>query len=144
MFLAVAGFLVTWVLMIAILSVVQRALTGKGDVSTRGKGQHRRRRNSTALWVLILFAIAYGCLVRYLHTLTGSAMLDGSIGLSLGLYICSHPAANAIDILFCERDTLHDLSEESVIRWLALNVLVLLAGWIAVFVGVRRLVDMPV
>ena len=56
--------------------------------------QHWHGRNTKVLWGLILLAIAYGSLLYYLHTLTGTNMLDGSIGVLLGLYICSHPAAN--------------------------------------------------
>lgn len=33
------------------------------------------------------------------------------------------------------------LSEWSVVRWLALNLLVLLTGWMVIFLGLRRLVD---
>jgi hypothetical protein len=105
-------------------------------------GQRRRKRNTRVLWGLILLAIAYGSLLRYLHTLTGIAMLDGSIGVVLGLYICAHPAANAVNMLFFERDTLRQISSErSVVRWLALNLLVLLAGWMVIFGGLRQLVD---
>ena len=104
-------------------------------------GQRRHKRNTGVLWGLILLAIAYGGLLRYLHTLTGIAMLDGSIGVALGLYICAHPAANAVTMLFFERDTLHQLSEWSIVRWLTLNLLVLLTGWMVIFVGLRRLLD---
>jgi len=45
-------------------------------------------------------------------------------------------------MLFFERDILRQNSSEwSVVRWLALNLLVLLAGWMVVFVGIMRLVD---
>lgn len=144
MFLAVAGSLLTWVLMIVILSVLQRALTGNGEVFVPGRGQRRNQRNTRALWTLLLFAIGYGGVIRYLHTLTGSAVLDGSVGLALGLYVCSHPAANAVDVLLFERQPLGRISGWPVARWLALNLLVLLAGWMVVFIGLRRLVDMPV
>jgi hypothetical protein len=104
-------------------------------------GQRQHKRNTRVLWGLILLAIAFGSSLRYLHTLTGIAMLDGSIGVALGLYICAHPAANAVNMLFFERDTLRQISEWSVVRWLALNLLVLLAGWMVIFVGLRQLVD---
>jgi hypothetical protein len=106
--------------------------------------QPQREHNPQVLWALVFVAIAYSGLLRYLHTLTGIPMLDGSIGVVLGLYICAHPAANAVNMLFFERDTLRQmLSEWSVIRWLALNLLALLAGWMVVFVGITRLVDRP-
>ena len=85
--------------------------------------------------------MAYIGLLRYLHTLTGVPLLDGSIGIALGLYICSHPAANAVNMLFFERDALRQISEWSIVRWLGLNLLTLLAGWLVVFVGITRLVD---
>jgi hypothetical protein len=108
--------------------------------------RHRHSRNTRTLWGLVLLAIAYSVLLRYLHTLTGSpsgwrAMLDGGIGVALGLFICAHPAANAVNVLFFERDLLRHLSEWSVVRWLALNLLVLLAGWMVVFFGIIRLVS---
>jgi hypothetical protein len=144
MFLVAAGFLLTWMLMILILTLVQGVLTGSGESSALQKGQRRTKRNVSALWTLVLIAIAYGGVIRYLHTLTGSAVLDGSIGLALGPYLCSHPAANAVDVLLFERDTMSRASEWPLVRWLALNLLVLLAGWMVVFIGLRRLVDMPV
>jgi TRAP-type C4-dicarboxylate transport system permease large subunit len=144
MFLVAAGFLLTWMLMILILTLVQGVLTGSGESSALQKRQRRNKRNVSALWTLVLIAIAYGGVIRYLHTLTGSAVLDGSIGLALGLYLCSHPAANAVDVLLFERDTMSRISEWPVVRWLALNLLVLLTGRMVVFIGLRRLVDMPV
>jgi hypothetical protein len=67
-------------------------------------------------------------------------MLDGSIGLALGLFICSHPAANAVNLLFFQRDRLRQLSEWSIVGWLALNLVVLLAGWLVIFDGILRLI----
>jgi len=131
--------------MLIISYVVQDVLTRKEKGSPFDMGQRHRKRNTRALWGLILLAIAYSSLLRYLHTLTGITMLDGSIGVALGLYICAHPAANAVNMLFLERDTLRRISSEwSVVRWLVLNLLVLLAGWMVIFVGLRRLVDRAV
>ena len=138
---AVVGFLLIGLLMVAMPFLVQGVLTRQGEGSTLAEGQRRHKRNASVLWRLFLLAIGYSALLRYLHTLTGIAALDGSIGLVLGLYICSHPAAYAVNMLFFERDTLRQLSEWSVVRWLALNLLVLLAGWTVIFIGVRRLVD---
>jgi hypothetical protein len=106
-----------------------------------GRSLRRHERNTRVLWEMILLALAYSSLLHYLPTLTGSSLLDGSIGVALGLYICSHPAANAIKMLFFERDALRQMPEWSVICWLALNLLVLLAGWMVIFAGLRRLVE---
>ena len=70
------------------------------------------------------------------------AYLDGIIGLAFGLYVCSHPAANAVSMLFFERQSLRQVSSGwSAVQWLALNLLTLLAGWMVVFIGITRLVD---
>lgn len=83
-------------------------------------------------------------MLRVQPTLTGRPTLDGAIGVALGLYICAHPAANAINLLFFERDALRTVrSDWPLIRWLALNLFVLLVGWMVVFAGIRRLVDRP-
>jgi hypothetical protein len=139
MLVAMVGFVLTLVGLIVISTFVQRSLTGRGEVSSLDRRQRRHRRNSKTLWGLILVAIAYSGLLGFLQTLTGIAMLDGSIGVAIGLYICAHPAANAVNILFFERDALRHISEWSVVRWLGLNLLVLLAGWMVIFIGLRRL-----
>jgi hypothetical protein len=138
------GFVLTGALMIAITLLVQRTLAKRGGVAALGKGQRQHQRNTTVLWGMILLALAYAGVLHYLRTLTGMAMLNGSIGLALGLYICAHPAANAVNMLFFERDILRHITEWSLVRWLALNLLVLLAGWMVIFLGLRRLVDTAV
>jgi hypothetical protein len=101
--------------------------------------RRRLKRNSTVLWILFLLAIAYGVAQHFLRTLTGMYLLDGSSGVLLGLYICSHPAANSIDLLFFHRDALEQaVSEWSGIGWLVLNVLVMLAGWLVIWIGTLK------
>jgi hypothetical protein len=106
------------------------------------------KRNARTLWILILVAVLYLVLLSALPTLTSRPMLDGAIGVALGLYICAHPAANAINLLFFERDIARDAlrsvrSDWPLIRWLALNLFVLLVGWMVVFAGIRRLIARP-
>ncbi len=103
---------------------------------------HKRRdiHKTGVLWAMMGLAVLYLVLLYSLHTLTGTNVLDGSIGILLGLYICSHPAANAVDVLFYERGAWHELSSEwSGLRWLALNMLVLLAGDALIIVGAVEL-----
>ena len=102
--------------------------------------QPRDGHNTRVLWALVLVAAAYAGLFYGLPSLTGSNMLDGIIGVLLGLYICSHPAANAVDMLFLERGALHRISSEwSGVGWLALNALVLLVGCMVIIMGTTRL-----
>ena len=103
--------------------------------------QHRRGHNIKTLWALVLLGIAYSSLLYYQRTLTGTNNVDGIIGVMLGLYICSHPAANVVDMLFFGRGTRSQFSSRrSAVLWLALNMLVLLIGWIVIFVGTTRLI----
>ena len=90
-------------------------------------------------------ALFYLVLLRLLPSLTGGKVWDGALGVALGLFICAHPAANAIHMLFFEREVLQKSALDGpLLRWLALNLLVLLVGWVVVFAGIRRLVEHPV
>ena len=91
------------------------------------------------LSVFILLGIAYSTFLYFQPMLTGRHPLDGIIGVVLGLYIGSHPAANLVEMLFNKRGTQYPFSSKrSVVPWLFLNVLVLLVGGIVIFVGTTR------
>jgi hypothetical protein len=106
--------------------------------------EQRHRRATRMLWAMILLAVAYSVLLLSVQTLTGTNLLDGGITVLLGLYICSHPAANAVDMLFYERDAFRHLASEwNGIGWLALNMLVLLVGWVVIVIGATRLAARP-
>jgi len=91
--------------------------------------------------VLVVLGIAYSGLFYSQRTLTGMNHLDGIIGVVFGLYICSRPAANLVDMLFYRRGNRHQfLSKRSIVLWLALNMLVLLIGGIVIFIGTTRFI----
>jgi hypothetical protein len=93
------------------------------------------------LLVLAVVGVAYCTFVHSRGTLTGLVHLDGIIGVVLGLYICSHPAAHLIDTLFYRRGTRYRFSStRSVVLWLALNVLVLLISGVVIFIGTTGLI----
>jgi hypothetical protein len=96
-------------------------------------------RNTRVLCASAAAAAAYAVLLARLPTLTGEPKLDAAIGVMLGLYTCSHPAANAIDVLFYSRGALARASWLG-LAWLALNLAALLLGWLAIVGGVTRLV----
>jgi hypothetical protein len=133
-----AGAVVIWALLRYAArrsAAVSRRLVGQGV-----PGQSPR--SASVLWTLILVAILYVALLRFLPSLSGRAVWDGGIGVALGLFICAHPAANAINLLFFERAALQRVSSDGpLMRWLALNLLVLLVGWMVVFAGIRRLIE---
>lgn len=100
-----------------------------------------RGRGTRALWLQLVLAGAYGVPLAYLGTLTGTDTWDGVLGVVLGLYICSHPAAAAIDVLFADRFAFRLItSARAGVYWLLLNVTVLFAGWLVIFVGMTRFV----
>lgn len=109
----------------------------------RSEVQERIARNLPVLGVLILLASLYVGWFAYFGFLTGNVRLDGSLGMLLGLYVCSHPAANMLDmLLFMTADTREGItSTRSGQFWLALNALTLLAGWVAIFSGAMRFVQ---
>ncbi len=85
---------------------------------------------------MILLALIYAGLFYFLPSPTGSRLGDGAIGVLLGLYICSHPAAHAVDLIFFERGVLRQArSDWGLARWLALNFLVFFVGWLVIVSG---------
>jgi len=96
-----------------------------------------RRRGTKKLWGLIVLAALYTAWLYFGQPLQVPNRLWGGLGVLLGLYICSNPAANAIDLLFFDRHELNRIfSTQSGIAWLGLNLLTLFAGWLLIFMGV--------
>lgn len=98
-------------------------------------------RSSAAIAAFGAVALAYVGALWLFGTLTGNDVVDGSLGVLLGLYVCAQPAANAIDLLFFRRQAGRELlagTEGAV--WLILNVLTLAAGWFAIWIGALRFV----
>lgn len=101
--------------------------------------QPGRGQKAAILGGLILGAILYSAWLFFEHTLTGTRKLDGIIGVLFGLYICSHPSANLLDLLIYRRSSLNqDLSGRSLGLWLALNLAVLLVGWGVFVIGTTQ------
>ena len=104
--------------------------------------QQPYERNTKLLWALVVLTLIYSYLLYALRTLTGAPLVDGSIGVILGLYACSRPAAHAVDMIFAERVSLWRVTSKGEgLGWLALNLVVLLLGLMTIMIGVMRLVD---
>ena len=103
--------------------------------------RHRYPHSAGRLWAMALLALAYWGGLPALRAFVGRPVWVGSVGVFLGLFICSHPAANAIDLFFFRRYAWQELSAEwEGIGWLALNVLVMLLGWLVIALGAALLV----
>ncbi len=102
---------------------------------------HRPFRTSAAIAGSGAVALAYVGALWLFGALTGNDIVDGSLGVLLGLYVCAQPAANAIDLLLFRRQAGRELlagTEGAV--WLILNALTLAAGWFAIWIGALRFV----
>jgi hypothetical protein len=98
------------------------------------------RRKTGFLLALIVVAAAYSFWFHQRQVLTGNPTMDGTFSVLLGLYICSRPAGNAIDLFFFERSPFHRMVTEWLnIRWLVLNIVTLLMGWIVIYLGTAHL-----
>jgi|GEM_PF-5942650 len=89
-------------------------------------------RRYLALGLLAALGLAYLVGLLWQTTLLGSHQLDGSLGILLGLYLGSHPAANSIDLMFLGGG---ERARYSSAPWLALNGLVLLVSLLVIALG---------
>jgi hypothetical protein len=98
-------------------------------------------RKIITLSVLIVLGVVYSVFLYFQPTLTGRYVWDGIIGVVLGLYISSHPAAHLVEMLFYRQTMRYSFSSKrSLVLWLSLNVLVLLISAMVIFVGTTRLI----
>ena len=95
--------------------------------------------NSGILSVLLVPAGGYLAWQYFLPFATGQYRVDGIVGVLLGLYICSFPAANGIDLIFADRGGLkRAFSRQSGFVWLVLNAIVMIVGWFLIVIGASR------
>ena len=99
------------------------------------------RRSCATLWTMLLLALLYGVLLNELGSLSRNPLIDGAIGIGLGLYICSHPASAAVDLLFMDRLALQQMASEwADLAWVGLNLVVMVAGCLVTIAGATRFV----
>jgi hypothetical protein len=96
------------------------------------------RRKSAFLLALIAAAALYSLWFAARRIVSGNPTFDGALSVVLGLYICSRPAGNAIDLLFYERGSFR-FSQWNSLGWLALNILTLFMGWLVIYLGTTHL-----
>ncbi len=100
--------------------------------------QKHRRRNYKLLWGLLILAFGFSILLHFRPGLTSSSEINGILGVSLGLFISSWPAANFLDMLLLEHRSLFQLSlTRFECAWLGMNALVLLTGLVTVMTGTK-------
>jgi len=101
--------------------------------------QRKGRQNYGMLGVMVLLALAYAVTVYLWRPLSTAHKLEGSIGILLGLFICSKPAANLLDLLFdLLQNRFQRVSGLRLTLWLVLNFIILLVGWFIITLGATR------
>ena len=101
--------------------------------------QRKGRQNYGMLGVMVLLALAYAVTVYLWRPLSTAHKLEGSIGILLGLFICSKPAANLLDLLFdLLQNRFQRVSGMRLTLWLVLNFIILLVGWFIITLGATR------
>jgi hypothetical protein len=97
-----------------------------------------RKRRPAVLWILLGVALAFNLLVYFRPALTGNDQVNGLSGVFLGLFIAAFPAANFLDMLLAELGGRRWRSiKQADLPWVALNLLVLLAGLVVVVAGAK-------
>jgi hypothetical protein len=101
--------------------------------------EQRSLRKFILLAFLCLACLGYLGLAASVHVTTGSLQLDGSIGVLLGLFVCSRPAANFLDMLIFWRSARPPgWTWQTLALWLGLNLATLLLGWAVIVAGATR------
>lgn len=100
-----------------------------------------RRRRALPLGTLLAIASIYGALISELGALHANILVDGTIGVVLGLFICSFPASAAIDLLYMDRLSFQRFAGDwADLTWAGLNLVVMAAGCMVTVVGATRFV----
>lgn len=97
------------------------------------------RQRPVALAAVAGMGLAYAAMVRLCGTLTGHPMTDGVIGVLLGLWIASFPAANSVDLLFYRSLVHRRLEGWRGVAWVGLNLVVFFAAFLAIDMGASAL-----
>ncbi|HEX4346562.1 MAG TPA: hypothetical protein VHZ73_03275 [Vicinamibacterales bacterium] len=99
----------------------------------------RFRLNSDILSILLVPAGGYLAWQYFQPFWTGEYRVDGIVGVLIGLYICSYPSANGIDLIFAERGNVKRIfTKKAGFVWLSLNAIVMMVGWFVIVIGASR------
>jgi hypothetical protein len=88
---------------------------------------------------MLLLAVSWLVLSAVLPSITGRHYADGIIGVVLGLYVSSFPARHFVDLLvYWRTEQTRFATRRSLGWWIALNAVVLLAGWLVIVFAAAR------
>lgn len=95
-----------------------------------------RSRSTIGLMALVGVALIYALAIAPRPPLPAGPSFEGVIGVVLGLFICSRPAANLLDALYRSN---RGPAATAGWWWPALNGLAFVAGLLVIFAGAMRL-----
>jgi hypothetical protein len=99
----------------------------------------KNRRAVAWLGGMALLGAAWVIVSILLGTITGRDQADGIVGVILGLYVSSFPARHFVDLLvYWKTEANRFPTRTSLGWWIALNAVVLLAGWLVIVFAAAR------
>ena len=96
--------------------------------------------NTGLLVALVGVGVVYAVLLHLFHTITTSNFWDAVIGVIAGIYICSRPVANLMDMLYLQNIRWRDLQKRAGMTWLIMNFVTTFTGWATIVLGATRMV----
>lgn len=100
----------------------------------------RQQYNTGLLCGLALLGWLYAAWLYTHPTLTGSNFWDAVTGVLLGIYICSRPVGNLMDMLYTQQIRWQELKKRAGMIWLVMNFITTFTGWATIVLGATRLV----
>jgi hypothetical protein len=96
--------------------------------------------NTGLLLTMVALGFLYALWLYLRPSITGSNLGDSAIGVLLGIYICSRPVSNLMDLLFTQNVRWNQLRARAGIMWLVMNFITTFAGWATIVLGATRMV----
>lgn len=96
--------------------------------------------NTGLLCSVIVLGIIYAAWLYTRDTLTGSNFWDAAVGVLLGIYICSRPVSNLMDLIYAQNVRWTELKKRAGMTWLVMNFLTTFVGWATIVLGAMRMV----
>jgi hypothetical protein len=100
----------------------------------------RQQYNTGLLSTMVLLGAIYAAWLYTRQTVTGSNFWDAALGVLLGIYICSRPVGNLMDMLYAQNIRWNELRKRAGITWLVMNFVTTFVGWATIVLGATRMV----
>lgn len=100
----------------------------------------RQGYHSGLLITMVLLGIGYATWIHLHQTITGDNLWDAIIGVLLGIYICSRPITNLMDMIYTQNICWQDLMKRAGVMWLVMNFITTFTGWATIVLGATRMV----